>query len=272
MKIEKQHKFSEFFTKYEDFQLQKSSTIASDPSVIESEAKQSITKRKIDFLVLHHIQANSAQHAISQLKEHQVSSHFLIDENGEIYELVDENDIAYHAGKSYWRGVDGLNSTSIGIEFINSQPFSQKFKKAQMLAGVELCRYLIEKYKIEPQNVVGHSDIAYFADENGLLDRKQDPSHLFDWKFLAKNNIGIFPVSAKLAFFDRILFKIGDKSEEIAKIKQKLADFGYKVQNFDENFDEEMQALVRVFNRRFNKKDSGVWLKSSEEILCGLVY
>ncbi len=51
------------------------------------------TARKIDFLVLHHVEATSADHAVEQFKQHQVSSHFLIDESGKIFELVDENDV-----------------------------------------------------------------------------------------------------------------------------------------------------------------------------------
>ena len=244
MKIDKNHKFSEFFTKNDENQ------------------------RKIEFLVLHHIEENSVEGAILELKEHKVSSHFLISEDGVIYELVAENDIAYHAGYSFWRDVDGLNATSIGIEFINPQAFSCKFKKLQMQAGVKLCHYLIAKYNIKPENIVGHSDIAYDPQNHGFLDRKQDPSQFFDWRFLAKNKIGIFPT--KRVFFDRILFKIGDKNAKIAEIKQKLANFGYKVTNFNDEFDEEMQALTRVFNRRFVQKcdkKSQFWRRYSQKAL-----
>ncbi len=241
--------------------------------------------RKIDFLVLHHIEANSVEHVIDQLLEHKVSAHFLIDESGKIFELVDENDIAYHAGVSFWRGCDGVNKNSIGIEFINSAPFTKKFEAAQMQAGVELCKYLIAKYGIEARNVVGHSDVAYFSkhtlrqaqDDNSddlvgggknsvmlslskhdcieeCLNRKQDPSHLFDWKFLAKNGVGIFP-----KFSVGKKFKLGDKNPEIKKIKENLREFGYRVVNLNDEFDEEMQALTRVFNRRFLGEESDIW-------------
>jgi N-acetylmuramoyl-L-alanine amidase len=222
MKVDRSKKFSEFFEK-------------------------KIEPRKIDFLVLHHIEANSAEHAIEQLCEHQVSSHYLIDEDGKIFELVDENDVAYHAGVSYWRGIDALNQTSIGIEFINSSPFEKKFEPAQMQAGLELCQHLITKYKIPAQNIAGHSDIAYNK-ETGLPDRKQDPSHLFDWQFLRLNGVGIFP-----DFSLDILthFKPGEHDEKIAKAKINLIKFGYRVMNLNDEFDQELQALVTVFNRRF---------------------
>lgn len=227
-------------------------------------------KREIRFLVLHHVEANSADHAIEQFNHHQVSSHFLIDESGKIFELVDENDIAYHAGISYWRGVDGLNKNSIGIEFINSAPFSKKFSHAQMLSGVELARYLLEKYEIEQRDVVGHSDIGYVK-ESGFLDRKQDPSHLFDWKFLAQNGVGIFPEITLSDKEEKELHKLGNKGQGVEMIKQNLKNFGYKVKNLNGEFDEEMQALVRVFNRRFLGKDSDIWFLSSHRVLEALI-
>lgn len=259
MKINKKRKFTEFFTKNPE------------------------KSRKIDFLVLHHIEADSIDHAIEQFVEHKVSSHFVIDEKGKIFELVDENDVAYHAGHSFWQGVDGLNQSSIGIEFVNKNAFSKKFKKAQMRSGSKLCAYLIAKYKIKPKNIVGHSDIAYFPQQSfeehgirldGFLDRKQDPSQFFDWKFLWQQNIGIYP-QIDFKKRDKILFKFANKSDGIAEIKRKLADFGYKVTNFDGEFDLEMKLLVRAFQRRFNQKkfktNPDIWWQSSQFCLDQIV-
>jgi len=241
MKINRDKKFTEFFDSSQGF-------------------------RKIDFLVLHHVEANSIHHAIEQFKEHKVSSHFVIDEAGEIFELVDENDVAYHAGVSFWKGCDGLNKTSIGIEFINSAPFSKKFEKDQMIAGVQLCKYLAAKYKITPQNIVGHSDIAYDRQTN-LLDRKQDPSHLFDWRFLSDNEIGIFP---QIKFEEKKLFELGNKDSAILAIKENLKKFGYRVLNLNDEFDAEMQALAIVFNRRFIGQDQNFWSVASQAVLNSL--
>jgi N-acetylmuramoyl-L-alanine amidase len=232
--------------------------------------------RKIDFLVLHHVSATSADHAVELFKEHQVSSHFLIDEAGKIFELVEENNIAYHAGTSFWRGFDGLNKSSIGIEFINSSPFAKKFEEAQMRSGVELCQYLIAKYQIAAGNVVGHSDIGYDK-ETGFLDRKQDPSHLFDWKFLAENAVGIFPKIFTGIFTEEEkpkeekLFGLGNKDAAIGEIKKNLQKFGYRVMNLSDEFDQEMQALARVFNRRFIGQNSDFWHLSSQQILDELL-
>lgn len=222
-----------------------------------------LVKRKIKFIILHHIEAKSLKGAISLLKKHQVSSHFIIDENGKIYNLVDENNIAYHAGVSNWQGEEGLNKSSIGIEFFNRDAFGKKFPKKQLKAGVELCLALMKKYKIAAKNVIGHSDIAYDRATN-LPNRKQDPSHLFDWKFFAQNGVGVFP---EIVGRNSKVFKIGDKDLAILEIKKSLNKIGYRLVNFNDEFDGEMQALALVFNRKFLGKEIDFWTKKSQAFL-----
>jgi N-acetylmuramoyl-L-alanine amidase len=253
--------------------------------------------RQIEFLVLHHIEAKSVDQALELLKKDQVSAHFLIDESGKIFELVDENDVAYHAGVSFWRGNESLNRNSIGIEFLNSAPFTKKFENLQMQSAIALCQYLMDKYAIPVINVVGHSDVAYYpvpypvpqrGEDEGFgpssgeenkkavvkahhLDRKQDPSHLFDWKLLAKQGVGFFPEISLPANQDKILFKFGDRSEEIKAFKEALSKFGYYVINTSDEFDYATKHLVLFFNRRFNPQkfaeNSDVWYLSSQMLL-----
>ncbi len=232
--------------------------------------EQSSIHRNIKFIVLHHIQANSLQHALDHLYEHKVSAHFIIDEEGNVFELVEEKDIAFHAGISNWAGIEGLNKFSIGIEMVSSDPFNVGFKDIQMHSAIELCHYLAQKYNIMPKNIVGHSDIAYHQDTL-LLDRKQDPSHLFDWSFLAKNGIGLFPQITLSKNDDNIMYYPGDKNADIFKIKIRLKNYGYRVFAVNNCYDQEMQVLARVFNRRFNPvkylQNSDLWFHSSDLIL-----
>jgi N-acetyl-anhydromuramyl-L-alanine amidase AmpD len=143
-----------------------------------------------------------------------------------------------------------------------------------MLAGVDLTGYLINKYNIQSRYVLGHSDIAYNS-STGLLDRKQDPSHLFDWEFLAKNNIGLYPKLFLNSSDETLMFELGDENSRIEKIKKNLREFGYKVMNINNIFDEEMLMLTRVFNRHFNNKidlrSQDLWLQSSDLILLNLL-
>ncbi len=229
---------------------------------------------ELNMIVLHHIAAESVNEAIAMFEESKVSAHYLIDESGTIFSLVDENDIAYHAGISYWRGVNSLNKYSIGIEFLNPAPFEKPFSEAQLAAGIELCLHLSKKYNIAPRNIVGHSDVAYDF-KTGLLDRKQDPSHLFDWRLLAVNGVGICPEIILPKEEDVIIFEFGNKDKFILEIKKNLQEYGFKVTNLNDEFDEEMRLLVRVFNRHFNQDlfidEPDVWCMSSEIILAEMM-
>ena len=75
----------------------------------------------VSMIVLHYTGMPDAEGAIARLTspEAKVSAHYLVREDGEILRLVDEERRAWHAGKSYWRGVTDVNSASVGIEIVN---------------------------------------------------------------------------------------------------------------------------------------------------------
>ena len=138
---------------------------------------------KIDAIIIHCL-AHDIQGALASFDTHQVSAHYLIDENGKIYQFVDDDKRAWHAGLSHWQGQDDLNNTSIGIELCSSS-FGQKFYPIkQMKALIRLCTRLKRKYHIKKERVLGHSDIA--------PERKADPGKAFDWRYLARHNLGLW--------------------------------------------------------------------------------
>jgi N-acetylmuramoyl-L-alanine amidase len=143
---------------------------------------------KVEFLVLHYTGMRSAAEALERLCDRvaKVSSHYVVDEDGTVYQLVDEANRAWHAGVSFWRGVSGLNDGSVGIEIVNpGHEFGYRaFPQVQMEAVARLCRGLIERHGVSAGNVVGHSDIA--------PDRKQDPGELFPWPWLAEQGVGLW--------------------------------------------------------------------------------
>jgi N-acetylmuramoyl-L-alanine amidase len=144
---------------------------------------------KIDFLVLHYTGMKSCAEAVARLRDPvaKVSSHYVVDEDGTVYALVDEELRAWHAGVSYWRGVRALNDRSVGIEIVNpGHEFGYRaFPEVQMLAVRDLCLGVLGRWPgIEARNVVGHSDIA--------PDRKQDPGELFSWAWLAAAGVGVW--------------------------------------------------------------------------------
>ncbi len=143
----------------------------------------------IDTLVLHYTGMPTAEAALERLSDPaaRVSSHYLLEEDGTIWQLVPEERRAWHAGASFWRGNTEINSRSIGVEIVNPghEWGYRPFPAVQMQALVSLCRTLLARHPISHRNVVAHSDIA--------PDRKQDPGELFDFAFLARNGVGLFP-------------------------------------------------------------------------------
>jgi N-acetylmuramoyl-L-alanine amidase len=143
----------------------------------------------IAMLVLHYTGMQSAEAAIARLADAQarVSAHYVVAEDGTVLQMVEEANRAWHAGRSWWRGLTDINSASIGIEIVNpGHEFGYvPFPRPQMDAVVALVADIVARHRIAPANVVGHSDIA--------PSRKQDPGELFDWPRLAALGLAAAP-------------------------------------------------------------------------------
>ena len=143
------------------------------------------SKKLIKFIIIHYTGMKREGRAIKKLSDSKsnVSSHYFIKSNGELLNLVPDLYKAWHAGESSWRKLKSLNEYSIGIE-ISNPGHNHKYKKfssKQIYSLIKLLRYLIKKYKIKKQNVLGHSDIS--------PNRKKDPGEKFPWKKLASKNL-----------------------------------------------------------------------------------
>ena len=181
---------------------------------------------EIDMLVLH-CSAYPAAKAISTYREAKVSAHYLIDETGEIIKLVDETMAAYHAGPGFWRGrSDSCNMRSVGVELVNLSLGQTPYSEAQIAALIPLCKTLMQKYRIAPENVVGHSDLRPTG--------KADPGVCFPWQRLAEEGIGLWynPADA-------------EKAEE-NNVSALLAKVGYNTTD-----EETTIASAYAFRRRF---------------------
>ncbi|PZN94253.1 MAG: N-acetylmuramoyl-L-alanine amidase [Alphaproteobacteria bacterium] len=143
---------------------------------------QDVRSLPVSIIVLHYTGMPTAAAALDALTSPaaKVSSHWVVAEDGQAVQLVDETARAWHAGKSWWRGIADVNSASIGIEIVNpGHEFGYcPFPDEQMAAVEQLVAAAIARWGVDPSNVVGHSDIA--------PARKQDPGELFDWPRLAR--------------------------------------------------------------------------------------
>ena len=99
------------------------------------------------MLVLHYTGMQSAEAALNRLCDPaaRVSAHYVVEEDGAIWQLVPEARRAFHAGRSCWEGEHDLNFVSIGIEIVNPghEWGYRAFPEEQMAAVEYLCRDIL---------------------------------------------------------------------------------------------------------------------------------
>ncbi|CAN5181477.1 N-acetylmuramoyl-L-alanine amidase [soil metagenome] len=183
----------------------------------------------ITMIVLHYTGMPDAPSAIQWLANpaSKVSAHYLVTEEGQVVRMVEEKKRAWHAGKSHWRGIDDINSASIGIELVNPghEWGYRSFAEAQIEALVPLLHDIMTRHRITRGNVVGHSDVA--------PARKTDPGELFPWWQLARLRLALPRPTRNLVdpFWSDGAFLLA------------LQRFGYDIAD--------QEAAVLAFQRRF---------------------
>lgn len=195
------------------------------------------------ILVLHYTGMKTGEEAIARLRdpEARVSSHYVVEEDGRVFRLVDEARRAWHAGVSYWRGRRNVNADSIGIEIVNPghEWGYRAFPEAQVAAVTELVADIRTRWTIEDRDIVGHSDVA--------PTRKDDPGELFPWKRLAEAGHGLW-AEPPPAPGD----PIGERAEGAAvfALQAGFTRLGYDLPPSGK-FDADTTAVVRAFQRHW---------------------
>ncbi len=187
---------------------------------------------RVKVLVIHYT-ADDFDSSLATLTDRNVSAHYLVPDNPPvrngkpvIWQLVPEQELAWHAGISFWRGTNRINDTSIGIELENrgwrregGQKRFSPFNPAQIEVLAKLARDIISRYNIQPENVVAHADIA--------PQRKDDPGPLFPWAALAKQGIGAWPDPARVNFW--LMGRRPDEPVDSGALLTLLGRYGYEV-------------------------------------------
>ncbi len=206
-------------------------------------------KRKINqikYLIFHYTGMQKEKDAIKRLTDikSEVSSHYLIKNNGEIVVLVPDLYIAWHAGKSSWKNFKSLNAHSIGIELTNpGHEFNyKKYSNNQINSLLKLSKFLMKKYNIKPKNILGHSDVA--------PERKKDPGEKFPWLFLAKNKVGLWHSLSKQRLNNSRKKKIEINNKK--KFYNNLFKIGYL--NKKKNQDKFIIFIIKAFQRRYRQE------------------
>lgn len=199
---------------------------------------------KPDMIVLHYTGMETGDGAEAWLcnPASEVSSHYLVHEDGRIVQMVRESDRAWHAGKSSWRGLTDVNSASVGIEIVNPGHTLgyRRFPKRQMTAVAMLCQGIIARHAIVPERVLAHSDVA--------LGRKIDPGELFPWRSLHGSGIGHWVAPSPRRGHDTL--RAGDAGDAVEELQSMLALYGYGVE-ITGRFDPQTEVTIQAFQRHF---------------------
>lgn len=230
------------------------------------------------YVILHYTALND-ERSIRALTEQSVSAHYLVNDldDKEIWQLVDENKRAYHAGISQWRNDSNLNDMSIGIEIVNmgftvgadGKKIFPPFPQDQVNKVAALVKDIVARYNIPATNILGHSDIA--------PTRKQDPGPQFPWKQLYDQyQLGMwYDEPVKQSFMQQTQTEdfaiLSQQPQFIFLYQTKLKELGYGI-NPSGSIDETTKLTIEAFQYHFRPSDySGVMDPETWAILQALV-
>ena len=208
----------------------------------------------------------SGQEAIDRLcdPEAGVSAHYVVEEDGRIFRLVEEQRRAAHAGVSFWRGREDLNDSSVGIEIVNPghEWGYRRFPPRQVETVRSLCLSIMRRHPVPHWRVIGHSDVA--------PDRKQDPGELFPWQALARAGVGFWPEGAVAEPRPTA----PDGPADLPRLCRALAAIGYRAEERTE-MDEDLATTVRAFQRhwrpdRVDGRADPLTCRRADEVAAGL--
>lgn len=217
---------------------------------------------RVRFLILHYTALDNYK-SIDVLTRQEVSAHYLVpdDFTDSIYVLVDETKRAWHAGTSYWKGINNINFSSIGIEIVNqgyttttpvngnpdlavTERYFYDFPQKQIDKVAELAKNIIDRYKIDPVNVLAHSDVA--------PQRKHDPGPKFPWKKLFDQyGIGAwYEDTHKNIYLPQFPYAEVDSTSFILSVQNDFEKYGYEIQKTG-IWDTQTQKVITAFQYHF---------------------
>lgn len=242
--------------------------------VVDTSHSSQSQNERVRYLVLHYTVFDDNQ-SLEALIKGAASAHYLVPTTPALHDklpvtlqLVPEDRRAWHAGVSQWGNRANLNDTSIGIEIVNAGfidgPTGKRwfpYPPAQLELVRQLAADVIKRYAIEPQNVVGHSDIAPL--------RKSDPGPLFPWQAFAEQGIGAWPDA--LTVQKHLAERPPRQGVAVGRLQKALASYGYNIPQTDV-LDDETRQVIQAFQMHFRPADiSGIPDAQTEAIALALL-
>ena len=196
-----------------------------------------------DLILLHYTGMPTGEAALARMRdaEAKVAAHYMVEEDGRVFALVDEARRAWHAGVSFWQGCRDINGVSIGVEIVNpGHEFGYRpFPDVQIDAVIELIEDIRTRWDIPDERIIGHADVA--------PERKEDPGELFPWRRLAECGHGYWVEPAPAPGMGLV---DGDTGPGVFALQAGLAKLGYDSVTSG-TYDAATAAIVRAFQRHW---------------------
>lgn len=206
------------------------------------------TRRPV-LVVLHYTAGKTAEGSLRTLQTSNsngpVSAHYLLGKDGELYQLVDEKQRAWHAGDGRWGTITDVNSASLGIEIDNDG--RSPYPEVQIDRLIALLEDVTGRLGIPREQVIGHEDMA--------PGRKIDPGPLFPWKRLHEAGFGIWPdpgAGEPPAAFDGWLalaalgYPLDDRAATLQSFRHRFRGIGSSGAELDEEDRRVLYGLIHA--------------------------
>lgn len=219
----------------------------------------------IDLVLVHHTGGNSMAGDLGTFQSTNKSIHYLMDVDGHVVKMVNDDQVAVHAGRSRWHGQLGVSAQSIGIEIVNGGP--TPYSAEQQAVIVELVDQIITRQGLPRHHVVGHEDVGTGDDNtpNSIvpltrIGRKGgDPGANFPWPLLEARGLGLqltrpAPNDATMyaGVFASATRMPSTPGPHVVELRQDLDAIGYSLNNVTSNqFDDHVAQAVFAFQRHF---------------------
>ncbi|OJX11138.1 MAG: N-acetylmuramoyl-L-alanine amidase [Caedibacter sp. 37-49] len=224
--------------------------------------------KEVSCLVMHYTVVNYADTMrlfTANLPDGRVSAHYVITEEerengvkaGVVTQIVPEEERAWHAGVSYWRGIENLNAHSIGIENVNKGFIKNKgqgqewfpFDLDQVATLGQISAGIVKKYNIHPTNVVAHADI--------IPTLREDPGVLFPWgELYTKYGVGAWltPEERQISYVSKTYLPKEPFPQGISEafFLKCLREYGYKCPEGASSITPELRPIVKAFKAHFS--------------------
>jgi N-acetylmuramoyl-L-alanine amidase len=214
--------------------------------------------RKPNYVIIHHTAQKSTEQTLRTftLTKTQVSAHYVIGRDGQVYHMLSDYLRAWHGGVARWGSISDINSISIGIELDNDG--TEPFQEAQLASLLKVLANLKRSYNIPAANFIGHGDIAPV--------RKNDPSALFPWQRLAARGYGLWYDAAVLTDTMAAPFAADSCGQPLPGLtpREALRIIGYDTQD--------LNAAIAAFKRHFAPTDVSPALSEQDRRILYNIY